>query len=772
MGAILLRVRSWLRSHRGSALGLSVVVAIVCGIALTLLAGAVRTSTVVDRYESSRPFRYDVEIEQQSGAPRIDELESIPAIEHVEAATFVFGALVPPGGDDRAPAVIFAGSLAPVGEGLRQGRVAADGEPGEFVATQPIVDQLGLSVGDQVELLTITQEQSDAVGFDVDVPDGPTVAVTLVGVIDAGASELQSSFDLAVFDRSLLEVGDVGVAATVAVASLAPGASQDDLRQQLDALPEGEAFSIKPAKLISDDVRTAVDAQAGGVLVLAAIVAGAAVVVLAQVLSRQFRLSESERTVLRSIGFDRAQTAGEPLCRAALVVVLGSLGAAALAIAASGIFPLGFARRVEPDPGLRFEPLVHAVALVLFAALVLGVVALQLVVSRRETADRQPTPLVERVVSLVPSARAATAVRFAFGRGPRTGSTGTSLVGLVVVVGLVVAALTFGANLGLLLDEPERYGTNFDLAIGQGGESVPDEVVEALDADAEVSAVMLYGATTAAVGSRSVGIVGMEPVRGDLFPETIAGRLPQGDDEIALGRRIAGDLGVGVGDELSLARGSERRTFRITGIAVIAGIEESDLVGRNALVTAEGLRRLDPDDGMSSAVFDLAPGAPADAADRLSERLGLAVGPVDAPSDIVNLDRVRAVPFLVAATVGALAMLTLGHVMLVAVRRRHRDVAVLRALGATRRWVGGVVHWQATLITALAVAVAIPTGVAAGALLYRPYAEDIGARPDVSVPLVWIAAASFGLLVVANVAAAVPARRARRATPAWMLSRV
>jgi ABC-type lipoprotein release transport system permease subunit len=130
------------------------------------------------------------------------------------------------------------------------------------------------------------------------------------------------------------------------------------------------------------------------------------------------------------------------------------------------------------------------------------------------------------------------------------------------------------------------------------------------------------------------------------------------------------------------------------------------------------------------------------------------------------------VPFLVAATVGALAMLTLGHLMLVAVRRRHRDVAVLRALGATRRWVGGVVHWQATLITALAVAVAIPTGVAAGALLYRPYAEDIGARPDVSVPLVWIAAASFGLLVVANVAAAVPARRARRATPAWMLSRV
>ena len=745
-------------------------VAVVCGVALALVAGAIRTATVVDRYESSRPFIYDVEIEQQSGAPRFDDLESLSAIEDVEAATFVFGALISPGREEPAPALVFAGSLAPVGGGLREGRLATDGEPGEFAATESVVDELGLSLGDHMQLVTVSQAQSDAVGFDVDVPDGPTVTATLVGVIEEAAGEADGSSGIALFDRSLLEVGDIGIAATVASASLVPSATLDELRQQLDGLPAAEAFSIREAELIPDDVRTAVDAQARGVIVLAVIVVGAAVVVLAQLLGRQLRLVDREQEVLRSIGFTRVQTVGEPLCRAALVVGLGSLGAVAVAITASGAFPLGFAREFEPDRGVRFDPLAHVVAAALLAALVIGVLSLLLVGSRAATSDRRPTPLVDRAVRSAPTAPTATAVRFAFGRGTRAGSTGTSLAGLVLIVGLAAAALTFGANLVRLLDEPERYGANFDLAIGQGGESVPDEVVDGLDEDPDVAAVMLYGATTAGVGSRSVGIVGMDPVRGDLLPEIIEGRLPQGGDEIALGRRVANDLGVDVGDDVELARGSSGLTFRITGIAIITSMEESDLMGRNGLVTEEGLLRIDPEDGMSSAVFDLSPDAPPDAADHLAARLGVAIDPGDTPSDIVNLDRVRPVPFLVAGIIGALAILTVGHLMLVAVRRRQHDFAVLRAFGATHGWVRRVVHWQATLMTTLAVVLAIPIGVAAGAVLYRPYAENIGARSDVAVPIVWIAGTLFVLVASANVVAEVSARRLRRSRPARVLN--
>ena len=78
----------------------------------------------------------------------------------------------------------------------------------------------------------------------------------------------------------------------------------------------------------------------------------------------------------------------------------------------------------------------------------------------------------------------------------------------------------------------------------------------------------------------------------------------------------------------------------------------------------------------------------------------MGVGPLDTPSEVVNLGRVRDVPFLVASIVGALAVLSLGHQMIVAVRRRRRDFAILRALGVAPRWLTSVVHWQATMVTA------------------------------------------------------------------------
>ena len=103
-----------------------------------------------------------------------------------------------------------------------------------------------------------------------------------------------------------------------------------------------------------------------------------------------------------------------------------------------------------------------------------------------------------------------------------------------------------------------------------------------------------------------------------------------------------------------------------------------------------------------------------------------------------------------AGIVGLLAVLSIGHLVITAVRRHRFDFAVLRAFGATRRWLAGVVHWQATLIAALAVALAIPLGVAAGAALYGPYAERIGARPDAGLPWAWMALVAVGLLLVTN----------------------
>jgi ABC-type antimicrobial peptide transport system permease subunit len=218
--------------------------------------------------------------------------------------------------------------------------------------------------------------------------------------------------------------------------------------------------------------------------------------------------------------------------------------------------------------------------------------------------------------------------------------------------------------------------------------------------------------------------------------------------------------------------GEEVLSFRVVGIAIVGGIEGSDVAGENGLVTGEGLQRIDPEDGMSTVGVSLDPDAPPGADERLAEALGeTSIGPLDPPTAVVNLSRVRGVPFLVAGLVGLLLVLTLGHQLLVAVRRRARDFAVLRSFGANSRWVGGVVHWQASLSTAVAVVLAIPLGVLAGSLLYRPYAEGVGARGEAALPVGWLVGGFVVLVVVANLVAAIPARRIRRLSLTALLTR-
>ena len=153
--------------------------------------------------------------------------------------------------------------------------------------------------------------------------------------------------------------------------------------------------------------------------------------------------------------------------------------------------------------------------------------------------------------------------------------------------------------------------------------------------------------------------------------------------------------------------------------------------------------RLAPDEQMSSAVIGLAPGADRDDIQAIVGPFGMAAGPVRHPHRDREPPTGRRDPYLVAGIVGLLAVLSIGHLVITSVRRHRFDFAVLRAFGATRGWLAGVVHWQATAIAAVAVVLAVPLGVAAGAALYGPYARRIGARPDADHPR-WLAGRGGG----------------------------
>lgn len=764
------RLRSWARAQWRAAVALTAVVVIAGGGSLVLVAGAARTLTAPDRYSSWRGAVYDVSIEQAHGPPQTAALEALPATGRVDMATFVFGGLFAEGSDEPLEGLVFAGRQAGVGGLLVDGREPDPDRPGEFVASRAFVASVGAQLGDEFDVRTFTQRQADEAGFDAGSPEGPSLTATLVGVMDA-TGELEGFPDLLVFPSTLLDEGDVGVAASVGLAALAPGATIADLRAQLDELPDGEIFSLSPAEWVSSDVRAGVNAQGQGLLVLGLIVAVAALVVLGQVLSRQLRPPDTEQIVLPALGFSRGHVVGDTLSRSAAIVLPGAAGALVLAYLCSGLFPVGFVDRVEPHPGLRFDATVLGVATAAVPAALLGWVVVARLVELRPSRTPRPWGFAEVLASALPGGQASTGLRFAF--VPATGrarSATTPVVGLTLVFCVLFGALTFGTNMRRLVSQPAQWGHNQDFDIGAGETEISPEIQAALEASPDVGGFTLYGTTAVAVGTRSLDVVGMRQVKGDLVPEVLDGRLPAGKGEIALGSIAARDLGVEVGDPLELDAASGERTLAVVGLALVYTASGADELGKSGLVAEGGLLSLDPSATMNTGAIQLAPGAPPGAAERLEALTGSSIGRADRPPAIVNLHRVRNIPTLVAAVVGVLAMLSLGHLMIVAVRRRRTDHAILRALGASPRWVIGVVHWQATIMTTLVVLLAVPIGAAVGRVHSRELTDSVGARDDTVVPVLVLGAAAVGVIALANLAAAIPGRRSRADAPTRMLT--
>jgi ABC-type antimicrobial peptide transport system permease subunit len=91
--------------------------------------------------------------------------------------------------------------------------------------------------------------------------------------------------------------------------------------------------------------------------------------------------------------------------------------------------------------------------------------------------------------------------------------------------------------------------------------------------------------------------------------------------------------------------------------------------------------------------------------------------------------------------------------LLASVRQRRRQLALLKALGLTRRQVRGVIAWQASTILVVAAAVGVPLGVV----------------PVIVVPVLSLLAGFIGLLAAGNLVTAVAASVAARTRPASAL---
>jgi ABC-type lipoprotein release transport system permease subunit len=117
----------------------------------------------------------------------------------------------------------------------------------------------------------------------------------------------------------------------------------------------------------------------------------------------------------------------------------------------------------------------------------------------------------------------------------------------------------------------------------------------------------------------------------------------------------------------------------------------------------------------------------------------------------------------------ALAAATLAHGLAISIRRRRRDLAILKTLGFVTRQVRGAVAWQASTFAIVALVIGIPLGVAAGRWIWMLFADQSGFAAEPITALAALAVVIPATLLLANAIAALPARVAARTRPALVL---
>jgi hypothetical protein len=482
-------------------------------------------------------------------------------------------------------------------------------------------------------------------------------------------------------------------------------------------VPPGFTYEFHVTSGIVEQMELSLKPESVALAVFGIIAALVCLVLGLQATSRQLGSADQDRAVLRALGAGPAVTAADGLIGVLAAAVLGALLAGAVAIGLSPLGPIGPVRPVYPDPGIAVDWRVLGTG---FAVLVIGLGTAAAAVSYR----RAP-----HVVA----------------RGDQ-GATRHSRVSR----GAETAALPVAGAVGV----------RFALEPGQGRTAVP--VRSAL-----VAAVL-----------------------------AIAMVVATGNDQIVLGAATLSILHKHVGDTVSISYETPKDAPQyipptrlvIVGTATFPAVgydsfvAEHTSMGTGALVSTgieppamqRAVRSPDPTlNGPGLVVVRLRPGVSATAGRADMQRIALAANKVLAAdpravgndvnvlgalrrAQIVNYRTVGSTPVILAVGLAAGAIIALGLMLAASVRRRRRDLALLKTLGFTRRQLATAVAWQATVTAVTGIILGIPLGIVIGRQLWILFARNINAVPDPAVPVLSVLLVAIGALVFANLDAALP----------------
>jgi len=255
-------------------------------------------------------------------------------------------------------------------------------------------------------------------------------------------------------------------------------------------------------------------------------------------------------------------------------------------------------------------------------------------------------------------------------------------------------------------------------------------------------------------------------------------KAPTAENEIAMNAGLAKTGGFNVGDEIAVLTLEPKKTFKLVGIFGYSN--DRDSIGGATVVAfttpvAQQLM-LGEKDVYSAIRVKAAPGVtPEELRDRIAAELGpdyvvktgdqLATETTDSFRRGLGFFNNILLGFAgVALFVGIFLILNTFSII---VAQRTRELALMRAVGASRRQVIGSVLVEALVIGLVASVLGLGAGIGVGALLAFVFGQMAGglALAGIGVPVAAVVSAFTVGLLVTLVAAVLPAIRASRIPP-------
>ncbi len=525
--------------------------------------------------------------------------------------------------------------------------------------------------------------------------------------------------------------------------------------------------------------------------------AGSTIVLASLAAIRLARRSRPNARVWCQLGAVRAQRAtaiGVPLLAA---LAMGLAGAAVVGWLGAATGPVASARAIDPEPG-RTLPAQTVLPLTTAALVLIGLAsaAASVGAARIEPQADRPRP------SQAAAAAARTGnVPFALGVRSAVRGVGANalLSAAVAAIVAVLGSVVFSTNLSDVVASPMRFAWPYNAAVITGGgygDANEEGIAASLDRP-EVEAWGIAALGAGVINGEAVPFVADVAGFERLPLPVIDGALPTGPDQVALGARTAEQLGLTVGDTVTVSSSYGTHTGTVSGLVVMPPLgpylTDRAGLGTGALLTTAFLERTLAASAQRSGVpaeaiaaqlgsfvgIDLADGVDPERFvrsikddltgwDSLGYTPFVHTEPVR-PAQIADVAAMRSAPLLLAALVATTMGVGLVLAIGVSVRTRRRELAVLRSLGATGQQLRATLRWQAISIVAVGVAFGVPLGIALGRMTWHAFAEGLGIAPAPTVSLPWTALLVLATFVIGLLASALPGRIAAQISPSAAL---